>query len=271
MRPGSTIGVALIHIALSGTFFGSYHAARWLLPDRPTPFYVLAIAAVDVSAPFLFYHIITFLDLTRTARGGKSDAAAGDATSRKEGKQTTDAIASILSSSDNAATATPVAQPIDPTRKGAALIKAQRSTLARPLIAWPTIALAVVALALWLASFALHTAGRIAPVRAFLLSTLATYLAFTPMHDAVHSAIAPRWRALNDWVGFLVSGPFFFRFSMFKKVHLMHHRYANDQNSAPDGTSLDPDHWAGTGPEWLLPLRYVASVDAVVYVESFHA
>ena len=248
MRPGSTLGVVLAHIALSGAFFGSYYATRWLFPrDRPTPYYVLAIAAWDVSAPIIFYHVITFLNLTRT--GKNHDGARLQA----------DEIAGILASSDTAAaaSATPVARPIDPTQKGAALIKANRATLERPLIAWPTIALAAAAVALWVASFALHATGRIAPTWAFLLSTVATYLAFTPMHDAVHSAIAPRSRALNDWVGFLVSGPFFFRFSMFKKVHLMHHRYANDQDSAPDGTSLDPDHWAGTGPEWLLPLRWM--------------
>ena len=253
IRPESTLGVAFVHIVLSSAFFGSYYAARWLFPTGDHPSYVLVLGAVDISAPFLFNHAITFLKLTRTA-----SAAAGDATNKDEGKQTTDAIAGILASSDTAAaaTATPVADPIDPTRKGAAMIKATRKTLERPLIAWPTIALAVVATTLWLASFALHATGRLAPAWAFLLSTVATYLAFTPMHDAVHSAIAPRLRSLNDWVGFLVSGPFMFRFSMFKKVHLMHHRYANDQDSAPDGTSLDPDHWAGTGPVWLLPLRW---------------
>lgn len=53
----------------------------------------------------------------------------------------------------------------------------------------------------------------------------------------------------NDLVGLLVSAPFFFQYSLFKRIHLLHHRYAND-------SKLDPDNWAGSGPEWLFPVRW---------------
>ena len=50
--------------------------------------------------------------------------------------------------------------------------------------------------------------------------TTCRYLAFTPMHDAVHSSIAPTNRPLNDAIGYLSSVPFNLLFKLFKLIHL---------------------------------------------------
>jgi hypothetical protein len=39
----------------------------------------------------------------------------------------------------------------------------------------------------------------------------------------------------------------------------MHHRYVNDVGSGPSHTGLDPDHWGGSGPQVLLPLRWATN------------
>ena len=93
-------------------------------------------------------------------------------------------------------------------------------------------------------------------VLALVGAVVCTFVAFTPMHDAVHYAISPRHRWLNDTVGYLASIPFLVAFPLFRVIHLMHHRNCNDDGNAPDGSSLDPDSWAGEGPLWQLPFRW---------------
>ena len=38
-------------------------------------------------------------------------------------------------------------------------------------------------------------------------------------------------------------------FRMFRYIHMQHHRFTNDGER-------DPDHYAGRGSKWLLPLRW---------------
>jgi len=191
---------------------------------------VVALCAAEVAGPILF----TFVADVLRVRGSGAEFATGIASD----------VADPGSAKDHR----------DSTSKK--LLEVDKTDLARVRYAWPTIALALFSVGLWVASFALLVAGAIGSATAFFLSSLATYLAFTPMHDAVHSAVAPTNRLLNDAVGLLSSVPFFFLFKLFKLIHLMHHKHANDQHGAPDGSSLDPDHWAGEGPEWALPFRW---------------
>jgi fatty acid desaturase len=58
-------------------------------------------------------------------------------------------------------------------------------------------------------------------------------------------------RALNDWVGRLATVlqspvPFF---RAFRYIHMQHHRFTNDKTK-------DPDLYVGSGPVWLLPLKW---------------
>ena len=128
--------------------------------------------------------------------------------------------------------------------------------LRRPAIAYPTVLLSLLSCGSWAFCVVGGSLGRISTPLAFAGAAVSTFVAFTPMHDAVHNAVCPRNRALNNLVGTLSSAPFLGLFRLFKVIHLMHHRYTNDHDSAPNGSSLDPDNWAGEGAEWQLPLRW---------------
>ena len=125
--------------------------------------------------------------------------------------------------------------------------------LQRPNVAWPTIALCVVANAAWLGAAWLGHVGRLHWAVAVPICWYAIYTLFTPMHDAAHGSVA-RSRWLNDGVGLVASAPFLFLYRPFRLVHLAHHRHINDEE-------LDPDHFAGIvdGPlsEALLPVRWL--------------
>ena len=119
----------------------------------------------------------------------------------------------------------------------------------RPDIAWPTLLLLVVALALFGTSVVLFLSASISLGFAVALNALAAYLAFTVAHDASHNAVSTH-RSLNDWAGrigtLLLSPVPFFR--MFRYIHMQHHRFANEDS--------DPDLYCGRGPAWLLPLKW---------------
>eukprot|EP00931_Biecheleriopsis_adriatica_P047820 TRINITY_DN275_c0_g2_i2.p1 TRINITY_DN275_c0_g2~~TRINITY_DN275_c0_g2_i2.p1 ORF type:complete len:316 (-),score=34.30 TRINITY_DN275_c0_g2_i2:59-1006(-) len=122
-------------------------------------------------------------------------------------------------------------------RKSSHEFRLQKGSLHQPTIAWPTVILAIVSIALWLGA---AYAGIVwsAPLwMTFPLSTLSTYLAFTPMHDATHSSVARRpYRWVNESIGWLCSVPLLAApHSIFRWLHLRHHKFTND----PD---LDPDY-----------------------------
>ncbi len=131
--------------------------------------------------------------------------------------------------------------------------------LATPRVAWPTLVLFVVSLLLFAGATALALAGRIAPVMAIALNTLAAYWLFTVFHDAAHRALGESQK-LNDWIG-RISTLALFPFPIFKAfrfIHMQHHRFANDTSGR------DPDAYTGGGPALLLPLRW-ATVDFNYY------
>jgi fatty acid desaturase len=120
--------------------------------------------------------------------------------------------------------------------------------LAVPAIAWPTLLLAVVALALWAVGLGLVATGSFAVGLGAM--TLGAYVAFTPLHDATHKAVASKHRWLNELVGRLSVVPLFGPYLAFKFVHLEHHAHTND-------AAKDPDHYSARGPWPLLPLRWM--------------
>ena len=131
----------------------------------------------------------------------------------------------------------------------------------RPDIAWPTVALALVALALWVVSFAARIAGVLGGSSGFCVAFVSAFVCFTPLHDAVHNSVAPKLSWLNNAVGSLCGIPLFAPFRVFKLIHLMHHRHANEG-------AADPDSYAGEGPEWQLPLRWASTFQYYVAYAS---
>ena len=82
-----------------------------------------------------------------------------------------------------------------------------------------------------------------------------SYLAFvgTVMaHEAVHGLMG-RTPAANLWWGRIALVPCMVPFANFRKTHLLHHRFTNEENR-------DPDHFVKPteNREWELPLRAVA-------------
>ncbi len=123
------------------------------------------------------------------------------------------------------------------------------SSLAAPRTAWPTVVLTVLAVAALATSIAMLAIGAISTLSASALSTIAVFVAFTPMHDASHRSVS-RNRKLNTVIGRLSSFALIAPFAAFRFVHLQHHRHTNDPKQ-------DPDYYAGSGPQWLLPMCWL--------------
>jgi fatty acid desaturase len=119
--------------------------------------------------------------------------------------------------------------------------------LVSPVFAWPTIVVLAVAWAAWAAGLYAIATGALPAALAVALSTLGAYVAFTPLHEAIHGTVARR-RIANELVGRLSAVLLLGPFGAVRQVHLQHHRHTNDP-------VRDPDHWSGLGPAWLLPLR----------------
>jgi fatty acid desaturase len=118
-----------------------------------------------------------------------------------------------------------------------------------PALSWPALLLAAAAWGVWGGGAWLGVTGRAPAAVAVGVGALGAYLAFTPLHEAAHRAVAPRRRALNDWLGRLCAPLLLAPFAVFRHEHLQHHRHTNSP-------AQDPDAWSGRGPALLLPLRW---------------
>lgn len=127
-----------------------------------------------------------------------------------------------------------------------------------PLIAWPTLVLTGVCIVIELCTiWLLHTNVISRPV-ALIINTVTIYAVFTPMHDASHGSVGSRqFSFLNNLVGYLAGFCFPVPFPAFKHIHLLHHKHTNEDS--------DPDKWAGMGPNYLLPLRWL-TIEIKYYV-----
>lgn len=123
-----------------------------------------------------------------------------------------------------------------------------KALLRRPEIAWPTVALAVVAMLLYGFSTFMGVQQHWPVAATVLVNSLCAYWLFTVAHDASHNSLSlKRW--LNDGLGrmavmTLLPLPLF---RMFRFIHMQHHRFSNE----PD----DPDYWVGKGAWWSIPFR----------------
>ena len=121
-----------------------------------------------------------------------------------------------------------------------------------PAVAWPTVALLVVGLALWFGSVAALLSGLWPWPVSTLISAVASYVLFTVAHDAAHHSTSSN-QQLNRWIGRLAV-PFFAPhagMSTWRYIHMQHHRFTNHD----DGN--DPDHYTMRGPAWQRPLRWI--------------
>ena len=108
-----------------------------------------------------------------------------------------------------------------------------------PSFAWPTLALAIGLLAGLVASTWAGFAGALPLWLAAIVNTIALYAIYTPLHDAIHSAIVPRakgWRWVNVAVGMASAAPIWMFFHHHRKSHFVHHAKANTRD--------DPDLYA---------------------------
>ncbi len=132
----------------------------------------------------------------------------------------------------------------------------------RPRVAWPTIMLLIAAFALFSVSTLAYIEGYLSLFWSVVFNTMAAYISFTPAHDATHNAVSSN-RQLNDWVGRIATTlqspvPFF---RTFRYIHMQHHRFTNDETK-------DPDAYVGSGPHWLLPLKW-ATLDLSYFFYYF--
>lgn len=115
--------------------------------------------------------------------------------------------------------------------------------------AWPAIAVAAASLsAVSLSVLALATEQIPWPL-AVLVSSVACFAGFTPVHEAAHHNIC-RSRALGDLVGSLCALLLLGALGPYRYLHREHHRHTNDPER-------DPDYFRPDSPPWLLLLRFV--------------
>lgn len=104
-------------------------------------------------------------------------------------------------------------------------------------LAWPTVALSVLALAGFVLNLAFFAAG-VTPVWAALIILAGlTYFAYTPLHEAVHGNINgehERLKWLNDLCGYLMAPMIAIPYSSHRVEHFTHHRYTNQPDKDPD-------------------------------------
>lgn len=104
-------------------------------------------------------------------------------------------------------------------------------------IAWPTLLLAGVALLLVVGTLALYVLGVLPLLPALLLYAIATYMSYTPLHEAAHANLHgghERFQWLNHLCGYLMAPLILVPYSTHRVEHFTHHRYTNQPDKDPD-------------------------------------
>jgi len=118
-----------------------------------------------------------------------------------------------------------------------------------PKVAWLTLLLFIGCVILWCCSLLLYLQGVIPIVLALILSTIAAFASFTPMHDSAHRSVS-RLRWINELVGRINTILLFVPFPGLRYVHQEHHQHTNNKEK-------DPDYWSGLEPSWMRPFRWL--------------
>lgn len=112
--------------------------------------------------------------------------------------------------------------------------------------AWPTVALAVLTILTVVGSVLGVSSGVLHPAAALLVSTIACFAGFTPVHEAAHGNISERvW--LNELVGHCTATLMTGVLLPYRYIHGQHHRSTNVPGE-------DPDLWAAHAAPWVTPL-----------------
>ena len=104
-------------------------------------------------------------------------------------------------------------------------------------LAWPTVLLGVTVGLAYVVTPLLLIAGVIPLAVAFLLMTVATYAAYTVLHEAAHGSISGshtslRW--LNEALGYIAAWILMIPLTAHRHEHLAHHRNTNKPDEDPD-------------------------------------
>ncbi|MBS3803549.1 MAG: fatty acid desaturase [Oleiphilaceae bacterium] len=105
------------------------------------------------------------------------------------------------------------------------------------MVAWPTVALVGLVVAAFVLNLALFAAGLISWWLATLILGALTYMAYTPLHEAVHGNVhgnSQRLRWLNDLCGYAVAPLIAIPYQSHRVEHFTHHRYTNQPDKDPD-------------------------------------
>lgn len=122
-----------------------------------------------------------------------------------------------------------------------------------PLIALPTILLSFLSFFIWISMFYFRMFMGIPFYITLVPSTVSTYLAFTPLHDAIHGSIS-KYKRINNIPAYLASVQYFYSpYSIFRILHLLHHRHTND-------SELDPDYYSTSRYTLFLPVKWLSHI-----------
>jgi fatty acid desaturase len=109
-------------------------------------------------------------------------------------------------------------------------IEAEVARRHSPAFAWPTLALAIALVGGFIVVTWAGITGRIPLWLGGIINTLVLYAIYTPLHDAIHSAIVPRRKGLrwiNTAVGMACAAPIWMFFHHHRKSHFLHHARTN--------------------------------------------
>ena len=104
-------------------------------------------------------------------------------------------------------------------------------------VAWPTLLLALVVIALEAGAWSLCLLGALPLWAGALVCTLATYLAFTVVHEASHGNVHGDVRAMRgvgELAGWVCALPLLAPYPAFRVLHLRHHSFTNHPTKDPD-------------------------------------
>ncbi len=124
-----------------------------------------------------------------------------------------------------------------------------------PAVSWPTVALFVLALAMFAGSAVAYLAGVWPWPVSTVITWISLYVFFTVGHEASHRTLSTH-DGLNLWLGrismyLLIPWA---GFGLWRFVHMQHHRFTNHDDDS------DPDLYASHGSGWTMPLRW-ATID----------
>lgn len=103
--------------------------------------------------------------------------------------------------------------------------------------AWPTVLLVLFVVSSFMLNLSLFQHGILPSWLALLNLSILTYIAYTPLHEAVHGNINGRYKGLkwlNQFCGFIVAPIIAIPFTSHRFEHMAHHGFTNQKDKDPD-------------------------------------